>query len=110
MPNARYMARLERVLEARVEDERKAQRPLARRLGGVAAALLMASLCFFALKGATLAYLGVERFESLAAATGTVPAQMDGVRLWLVGPDPVSRVLAQAFTPGATPVAGVTGE
>ena len=106
MPNARYMARLERVLEARVEDERKAQRPMARRLGGVLAALVIASLCFFVLKGATLAYLGVERFEALAAGPGNAPAQMDGLRLWLVGPDPVSRVVAQAFGVSAAPVAG----
>ena len=105
MPSARYMARLERVLEARVEDERKTRRPVLRRLGGVLVALMMASLCFFVLKGATMAYLGAERFDALAAASGTPPAQMDALRLWLTGPDPVSRIVAQAFGAGAAPVA-----
>ncbi|MCC5986765.1 MAG: hypothetical protein JJT95_03720 [Pararhodobacter sp.] len=105
MPDARYMARMERVLEVRVRQQRKARRFTARRLSGVAVALLASTACFFLLKAATLAQLGSERFDAVAAPV----AQGEGLpalRFWLAGPDPVSRLLAEALSPGVTTATG----
>ena len=110
MPDARYMARMERVLEKRAQQQRKARRMPTRRLGGVIAALLAASACFFLLKAATLAYFGTERFAAITAPV----AQGEGVpelRFWLAGPDPLTRLLADALSPAeaSAPEASASG-
>lgn len=105
MPNASYMARMERVLELRVRQQRKARRFTARRFSGVAVALLAATACFFLLKAATLAHLGAERFDAVSAPVAYGEG-LPGLRYWLAGPDPVSRFLAEALSPGVTTAAG----
>ena len=108
MPDARYMARMERVLETRVKQQRKARHFTARRLSGVAGALLAATTCFFLLKAATLAYLGTERFDAIAAPVAQGEG-MPALRFWLAGPDPVSRILAQALSPDLSPAGEPSG-
>lgn len=102
MPSARYLARMERVLETRMQQERKARRPLLRRMPGILAALLAASICFIALKGATLAYLGPARFEGIAAPV-VQGDELAGLRFWLAGPDPASQLVARAIAPDNAP-------
>lgn len=107
MPNARYMARMERVLATRVTQQRKIRRRPVRRLSGIAAALMAATACFFLLKAATLAYFGTEQFASLAAPLAQGEG-LESLRFWLAGPDPVSGFLADALAPGNTDQAAMT--
>ncbi len=94
-----YMTRLSRVLEQRAEENRRKEKRSLRIAGGAAVALCGAVACFFLLKAATLAYFGTARFEAMNVASSDRSASM---QLWLTGIDPVTRVLAEAMSPGVT--------
>lgn len=93
-----YMTRLERVLQRKFELSRHGERRALRRISGVGAAFCGAVVCFFLLKAATLAYMGEQRFQD---GIGADIDRTGGLSLWLVGIDPVTRVLAETLEPGS---------
>lgn len=113
MQSPEFDVRKARILEERRSHQRRRTSPAARRIGGLALALCAALVCFFVLKGATLAYFGDEGFARLTAATSAPSASMPegspALRFWLSGIDPVSRVIADALSPALSGSRALSG-
>lgn len=97
MESAAFQQRKARILAARVEAERRRSRPRSRRALALGMALMGTAACFFVLKGATLAYFGEAGFASLSPHQGEAANLFS---LWLSGPDPITRLIAEVLRPG----------
>lgn len=97
MQSTRFNERKARVLEARVVGLQRRNRPAARRFTGIAFALCATLACFFALKGATLAYFGDDGFLRMTA-TANQANDANALRFWLTGIDPVTRFVADVLS------------
>lgn len=86
MASTRFLDRSARVLWARVQEVRRAERRGLRRLRDMAGALGLAVAAFFVLKG-------------VAIAAGAGLPGGSGAALWLSGPDPVASTLGVALEP-----------
>lgn len=86
MASIRFLDRSARILMDRATEAQRAERRGLRRLRGVLGGLVLAVAAFFALKGAAL-------------AAGVALPGVDGVALWLAGPDPVAQALAATLAP-----------
>lgn len=93
MQRTTFDERKARVLSAHVAARRKQARSPARRTLAVAGALVALLVCFFVLKGVTLAWQGEDVFTSAAVAEPT------SLRHWLTGIDPLTRLIAGLFAP-----------
>ena len=97
MESTAFQQRKARILAARAADERRRQRPRSRRAVGILMALLASLICFFLLKGATLAHLGEAGFAALAPQQGD---EGSALVLWFTGADPLTRLIAETLRPG----------
>ncbi|KPQ07968.1 MAG: Anti-sigma-K factor rskA [Rhodobacteraceae bacterium HLUCCA12] len=97
MERTGFEKRRARVLASHATTRRSDQRRGARRLVALIGAFAATLACFFLLKGAALAWQGEEVF----AASATAP-DAHILRLWLTGPDPLTRLIADVLTPART--------
>ncbi len=98
MPSERFEQRLKQMQELRAPPPPRAHHSVVQRLSALAIAISFSSLFFLVLKGMTLAYFGPEGFADLTAALGP-EARPGGLNLWISGPDPVSRTIADIIAP-----------
>lgn len=92
MQRTTFDERKARVLAAHVATRRRSERRPGRRVLALACVLMAMLVCFFLLKGAALAWQGEEVF-----AAGTA-ADASSLRLWLTGPDPLTRLIADLLS------------
>ena len=92
MQRTGFTERKTRVLAAHAAArQRKGTKP-ARRVLAVTGALAATVVCFFLLKGATLAWHGENGFVPHAEGASAL-------RLWLTGVDPLTRLIADVLGP-----------
>lgn len=94
-----YLTRMQRVLEARVEQKKTDETPRLQRLRQASASILGAVAVFYVLKAAAMAAGG-----PLIVAPTAQAGIGASLTHWILGPDPVSSALAMAMQGGATPL------
>lgn len=92
MQRTRFLERKARVLAVHA-TRRPHSRQGSRRSFAFVGAIAMTLVCFFLLKGATLAFQGEAAFASFASQ------EPSALRLWLTGIDPVTRFISDLLTP-----------
>jgi len=102
MQRTGFHERKARVLAAHVAERHRRARPAARRTLAIASAAAATVVCFFLLKGATLAYYGEAGFARITASPAETETTADtpaSLRLWITGIDPVTRLIANTLAP-----------
>ncbi|MCC5971514.1 MAG: hypothetical protein JJU15_16345 [Pararhodobacter sp.] len=92
MQSTGFNDRKARVLAAHAARQPR-KRTATRRSMALVGAMVATLVCFFLLKGATLAFQGEEVFARLATQEPST------LRLWLTGIDPLTRLIADVLTP-----------
>lgn len=98
MPSEKFAQRLKALEEQRTTPARESGCSGFERVLALGFAVFGSLLCFLALKGMTLAYVGPEEFAALTAALGPREAQ-SSISLWFTGADPVTQTIADLLSP-----------
>lgn len=98
MPSERFEQRLKQIQDARGTPQPPAHHSVLERLVALSMAVAASTLFFLFLKGMTLAYFGPEGFAELTAALGP-ESRSTGLNLWITGPDPITRSIADILSP-----------
>jgi len=92
MQRTAFTERKARVLATHAAIRQRRSAKPARRILAVTGALAVTVVCFFLLKGATLAWHGENGFAPHAE-------EASALRLWLTGVDPLTRLIADVLGP-----------